>query len=166
MRCNYVLLLVVYISNDVTVPAAYNGVFGGRQSHGGITTDGLVPVSTTLDTLGVFTRSAANHKKFIEAWYGQETYSEYSAFPKKLYRITNSTTGGFPVTGSEAQDLYDDFVSKLSAFLDAPITDLDPSVAWSQSGPVTEELLVYTNMVCHILTLRCRNRKAMLMTKL
>lgn len=131
------------------VPAAYNGVFGGRQSHGGMSTDGVVPVSTTLDTLGVFTRSAAEHERFIRAWYGSETFDTYQAFPKNVYRITNFTTGGFPVPIAEAQEVYDSFIDKLAAFLDAPVTDLEPSVAWSQSGPVAEELLVYTNMVGH-----------------
>lgn len=122
-------------------------MYGGRQSHDGYTTDGLVPVSDTLDTLGVFTRSPASHKKFIQAWYGEETYKSYSSFPKNLYRIINATTGGFPVVATEAQELYDDFIAQLSGFLEAPVTDLEPSVAWAESGPVAEELLVYTNMV-------------------
>lgn len=132
------------------VPAAYNGVFAGRQSHGGLSTEGVVPVSTSLDTLGVFTRNAALHQKVLKAWYGPDTYDEYTTFPKQVYRITNFTTGGFPVVVTEAQQLYDTFIDKLVTFLEAKVQDLEPSIAWSETGPVDEPLLVYTNMVSHL----------------
>lgn len=133
------------------VPAAYNGIFAGRQSQGGITTDGLVPCSSTLDTLGVFTRSAETHQHFLQEWYGLDTYKSYSAFPKKVFKITNATTGGFPAAVTAAQDLYDAFIDKLVDFLQATVVEFEPSSEWLASGPVDQELLVYTNMVRSIL---------------
>ena len=104
-------------------------------------------MSTTLDTLGIFTRSAENHKRFVQAWYDENTYKTYSNFPNTIYRVMNSTLSGFPVTSNQSQELYDSFIVKLAAFLDATIIDFEPSVAWRESGPVAEELLTYTNMV-------------------
>lgn len=84
---------------------------------------------------------------FIKAWYGADTYDNFAAFPNQIFRVINSTTGGFPVVAIEAQQLYDSFIGKLSIFLDAQVHDLEPSIAWSETGPVNEPLLVYTNMV-------------------
>lgn len=89
-----------------------------------------------------------DHKSFVQAWYGLDTYGRYTKFPTKVYRVINSTMGGFPVTVEDAQTQYDAFIEKLSAFLNATVTDLEPSVEWKKSGPVSDqELLVYTNMV-------------------
>lgn len=76
-----------------------------------------------------------------------ETYKTYPSFPKKVYKVINSTTGGFPVTSSPVQELYDAFFDKLVDFLQATVTELEPSSSWLESGPVDQELLVYTNMV-------------------
>jgi len=98
----------------------------------------------------VFTRSAADHEAFLHTWYGKNTYTSYPDFPRKIYRITNSTIGGFPVTVTAAQAVYNAFIEKLAGFLAANVTDLDPTALWRAQSPVPEqELLVYTNMVSH-----------------
>ncbi|TPX16498.1 uncharacterized protein E0L32_003792 [Thyridium curvatum] len=134
-------------SGSMRFPAAYNGVFGARQSHGGLTTDGIVPVSTSLDTLGLFARSAADHKALVQAWYGKGTYKSYASLPKKVFRTTSTSIGGFPVDVKASQVLYDSFVDKLAGFLGATVVDIDPSAEWRRTGPVKDqELLAYTNM--------------------
>ena len=45
---------------SVRIPACFNGVFGHKTSIGLLPTDGVFPLSPTLDTLGPLTRSAAD----------------------------------------------------------------------------------------------------------
>jgi aspartyl-tRNA(Asn)/glutamyl-tRNA(Gln) amidotransferase subunit A len=45
---------------SVRVPAAYCGVFGFKPSNGSVSTEGVVPLSPTLDSVGVLARSATD----------------------------------------------------------------------------------------------------------
>ena len=45
---------------SVRIPAAFNGLVGLKTTDGAIPTDGAVPLSTTLDTLGPIARDAAD----------------------------------------------------------------------------------------------------------
>ena len=45
---------------SVRIPACFNGIFGHKTSIGLLPTDGVFPLSPTLDTLGPLTRSAAD----------------------------------------------------------------------------------------------------------
>ncbi len=45
---------------SVRVPASYCGVYGYKPSNGAISTEGVVPLSFTLDTVGPLARSAAD----------------------------------------------------------------------------------------------------------
>jgi aspartyl-tRNA(Asn)/glutamyl-tRNA(Gln) amidotransferase subunit A len=57
-------LVPVAIGSDtggsVRIPAAFNGIIGLKTSTGRYPTDGVFPLSTTLDTVGVFTRTVAD----------------------------------------------------------------------------------------------------------
>jgi len=57
-------LAVAAVGSDtggsVRIPAAFNGLVGLKTTDGAIPTDGAVPLSTTLDTLGPITRDAAD----------------------------------------------------------------------------------------------------------
>ena len=57
-------LAVAAVGSDtggsVRIPAAYNGLVGLKTTDGAIPTEGAVPLSTTLDTLGPIARDAAD----------------------------------------------------------------------------------------------------------
>lgn len=42
---------------SIRIPAAYNGVYGLKPTHGAISTDGLVPLADDLDAIGPLARS-------------------------------------------------------------------------------------------------------------
>ncbi|WP_346960376.1 amidase family protein [uncultured Arthrobacter sp.] len=43
---------------SIRVPAAYQGLYGIRTSHGAVSTDGLLPLAASFDTVGWMTRDA------------------------------------------------------------------------------------------------------------
>ncbi|CAJ2510721.1 Uu.00g063460.m01.CDS01 [Anthostomella pinea] len=90
--------------------------------------------------LGGSTRSAAPHAKFLQHWTGENTYTTYTHFPKKVYRAANSSTGGFSVTIGAAQAGYHTFSGKLATSLKTTDTDLEPSrtIAWSEQVELLE----------------------------
>ena len=45
-------------SGSVRVPASYCGLFGIRTTHGAISTEGVVPLAPSFDTVGWFAREA------------------------------------------------------------------------------------------------------------
>lgn len=55
---------------SVRIPAAYCGVAGLKPSRGLIPTDGVTPLSTTLDHVGPLTRSARDLPAFVSALSG------------------------------------------------------------------------------------------------
>lgn len=52
---------------SVRLPAAYCGVYGFKPSNAAVSTEGVVPLSPTLDSVGVLTRSAASMVIMAEA---------------------------------------------------------------------------------------------------
>lgn len=54
------LALGTQTAGSILRPAAFTGVVGLKFSHGVVPVDGLVPVSTTLDSVGLFGRSATD----------------------------------------------------------------------------------------------------------
>ncbi|NPC95826.1 amidase [Nocardioides sp. zg-DK7169] len=52
---------------SIRVPAAYQGLFGIRTTHGVVPVDGLVPLAPSFDTVGWLTRSAALLERVGEA---------------------------------------------------------------------------------------------------
>ncbi|MBU3932177.1 MAG: amidase family protein [Pseudomonadota bacterium] len=43
-------------------PAAYNGIVGFKATYGGVSSEGVIPNSRSLDHVGVHTRSIAGHE--------------------------------------------------------------------------------------------------------
>lgn len=59
-------------------PAGVNGVFGNRPSHGAVVLDDVMPLSTELDTAGIFARDAKSWKTAGDWWYQNFTQVSFS----------------------------------------------------------------------------------------
>jgi amidase len=74
---------------SVIRPAAYCGVVGYKPSFGAISRTGILPFSTTLDTVGVFARSVADAAWFGTCLMGPDARDEATLTkgPEKILRV-------------------------------------------------------------------------------
>jgi Asp-tRNA(Asn)/Glu-tRNA(Gln) amidotransferase A subunit family amidase len=74
---------------SVIRPAAYCGVVGYKPSYGAISRTGILPFSTTLDTVGVFARSVADAAWFGTCLMGTDPRDEATLTkgPEKILRV-------------------------------------------------------------------------------
>jgi Asp-tRNA(Asn)/Glu-tRNA(Gln) amidotransferase A subunit family amidase len=63
---------------SVLRPAAYNGIVGFKPQHGRISTYGVVPLSPTLDHVGILARSVADTALIFQTIAGQDPMDHYS----------------------------------------------------------------------------------------
>lgn len=59
-------------------PAAYNGVVGFKPQHGRISTYGMVPLSRTMDHVGILTRTVVDAALVFQAVAGHDCRDPYS----------------------------------------------------------------------------------------
>jgi Asp-tRNA(Asn)/Glu-tRNA(Gln) amidotransferase A subunit family amidase len=104
---------------SVLRPASYCGICGFKPSFGLIPYDGALPFAPSLDTVGFFTRTAADMKDLWTAAFN-------GRFAADLARIVR-----LRVTAEEPmQRAIDDAVSRLRA-AGVQVDELDPPAAWS-----------------------------------
>ena len=60
-------------------PAAYNGIVGLKPSYGRISRHGVVPLSWSLDTVGILVRSAADAAVMLQAMAGHDPRDDGSS---------------------------------------------------------------------------------------
>jgi amidase len=91
---------------SVRLPASYCGVYGIRTSHGLVSTDGVVKLAPSFDTVGWFARDAGLLRRIAEP-----LLPHASAFaPRRLLIITDA----FATAGSAIRDALAQAVSTIS----------------------------------------------------
>jgi aspartyl-tRNA(Asn)/glutamyl-tRNA(Gln) amidotransferase subunit A len=80
---------------SVRIPAALNGITGLKTSGGLVSTEGAFPLSTTLDTIGPMTRSAADAVLLAAAMLGTDTAAR--AFAELAAREPEASLAGVRV---------------------------------------------------------------------
>ncbi|KAJ6528404.1 amidase signature domain-containing protein [Mycena capillaripes] len=115
-------------------PAAVQGLFGNRPSHGLVSLDHVMPLSTTLDTPGFLIRDPVLWDIANSVLYGDNYTSLAYVTPK--YPTTIYTVG-FPTNASSslAAPILNDFVDALASFVGGTVTALTLEDAWASSGP-------------------------------
>ncbi|KAM0516399.1 hypothetical protein ACHAPE_005548 [Trichoderma viride] len=96
---------------SIRSPSAAQGIFGMRPTLGAANTTGVVLYSSNWDTVGGFTRTAAEFKSLAQALYGSaETEGKK---PNKLICLTDY----WPVNHEESQRVMESFVKRVETFL-------------------------------------------------
>jgi len=123
-------------AGSVLRPAAFCGVVGYKPSFGTIEMTGTQPFASSLDTLGVFTRSASDAGFFAAALSGWNTLAEAASSPPTKVRLitapawqraTEEARANLAVVADSIREagvpvddtpLQDDLVEELSAILE------------------------------------------------
>ncbi|TGO23795.1 hypothetical protein BPAE_0121g00110 [Botrytis paeoniae] len=93
-------------------PAADNGLFGIRPTHGRISCEGLVPVSSHLDTPGIFSRDISDFSAATKLWLGASDNSDptpSSVMPTKLTILSERYENLAPEMKKAMEDFIQDF---------------------------------------------------------
>ncbi|KAM3154017.1 hypothetical protein ABEW05_005569 [Botrytis cinerea] len=93
-------------------PAADNGLFGIRPTHGRISCEGLVPVSSYLDTPGIFSRDISDFSASTKLWLGASDDSDpktSSVMPTKLTILSERYENLAPEMKKVMEDFIQDF---------------------------------------------------------
>ncbi|KAH8811234.1 amidase family protein [Xylogone sp. PMI_703] len=111
-------------------PAAVAGIFGQRPSQGMMILDGVMPISYTTDTPGVFSRDPYKWVKFSRNWYTPTLYQDESI--TKLPRLEAPSLNGLPrrilypgdylpLNNSAAEVVLENFVTNVSTLFNMTV---------------------------------------------
>ncbi|KAJ8131263.1 hypothetical protein O1611_g2366 [Lasiodiplodia mahajangana] len=133
-------------------PAASQGIFGIRPTHGISDLAGVLPVSPYLDTAGFFARSIKAFRQFGHSWYGNGMNSSQN-YTRLLYASKE-----FDQYPDDARTLMDSFVSDMVNVVGQAKTPLDIAALWTEkealaAGKTLEEYLSTT--LAHIQLFDC-----------
>ncbi len=107
-------------AGSIIRPAAFCGVFGLKPSFGLLSLSGVVPVSPSLDTLGIFTRALEDFPVLLAA-LGAPVRVELRSAPP---RVGVCRTDAWPQATPAAQALVEDVAEALE-LVDAPRRDVE-----------------------------------------
>ncbi|OJI98854.1 hypothetical protein ASPVEDRAFT_162398 [Aspergillus versicolor CBS 583.65] len=113
-------------------PAAVQGVFGNRPTYGLIPLDDVMPLSPTLDTVGLLARDPYIWDVANAALYGNN-YTSYSekdiVYPRSLYTLD------FPSANTSEGRILWEFAANMARILGTSMKPLDLDKEWTRSGP-------------------------------
>ncbi|MBI1257909.1 MAG: amidase [Chloroflexi bacterium] len=98
---------------SVIRPAAYCGVVGFKPSYGRISTDGVIPISSALDHVGMFTQDVAGMELAASVLF--RTWNASLASATGLPRLGIPVGAYLTQAGAEARAHFDSHVSLLEA---------------------------------------------------
>lgn len=113
-------------------PAQVNGVYGNRPTHGLVQLTGAMPLAPQLDSAGILTKDPLLLSVAAQALYAGNMTVTHS-YPREIKAL------GFP--GPAATDLssgekqLNEFLSRVSAFLDATVAPFDIYAEWNATRP-------------------------------
>ncbi|KJZ74453.1 hypothetical protein HIM_06049 [Hirsutella minnesotensis 3608] len=133
---------------SIRAPASVNGVFGNRPTRGLVSLDHAMPLSPKLDTAGFLVRDPEIWDVANTVMYkGKYTsfHDKKPRYPRKLYTLS------FKDDDDKRTKVLENFATRLAAFLDTEISQLDLDKEWNSTGPGGDlsELLefVYNSLI-------------------
>jgi Asp-tRNA(Asn)/Glu-tRNA(Gln) amidotransferase A subunit family amidase len=124
---------------SVRLPAMANGLFGMRVTNASLPLDGILPISPIFDTPGVLARSAKLLQAVHKKWYPAKAYSSYPnrlVLPEEFWPTVNQTS----------MLLYNSFISKVAAFLDAQVITINTNASFNAYSNTSAGLSSYIGL--------------------
>ncbi|KAI8946022.1 putative glutamyl-tRNA amidotransferase subunit A [Xylaria longipes] len=117
---------------SIRSPAAAQAIFGMRPSLGATSTTGLVPYSSTWDTIGGFARTAEEYKILAQALYGStNTHDRVYKKPTKLIYPTDY----WQVDDEASRQVFETFITRVEKFLGVKRTRISLADTWKETRP-------------------------------
>lgn len=114
-------------AGSVRIPAAFNGLFGLRMTKGGVSSEGIVPLSPTQDIPGPLVRSSADLRLASEILRGQFFAAEGESLRVGLW-----------------QEGFADDEAEINQAVQAAVSGLGPQIV---SWPQLENLAAEANII-------------------
>ena len=111
-------------------PAAYTGVTALSATRGAFDGSGLVPVSPTLDTIGVFARTVADVASVAETIAGDETRARWAGAGVGALRLGVLERWSYALAAPPVRERVELALGAL-AEAGASVVTVDPDVDWS-----------------------------------
>lgn len=131
---------------SVRVPASYCGITGFKPTAGRISTDGVVTLSHTLDSVGVFAHSAADARLVFDALVPAQPGEWREDFDAPRFDIRGMTLGRLPDAfmpdvQAGVRAAYEDAVALFES-LGASIVTVTPPASLAQFKAVTGDIMM------------------------
>jgi amidase len=104
---------------SVRVPASNCGIWGWRPSHGLISVAGVMPFAPTLDTIGVFTRSAELLQQVAAVLLATEGTATTEKSANSIYLVREA----FKLADPEVRNSFEEPISRLHEILDMQVLE-------------------------------------------
>ncbi|KAJ9145344.1 Amidase signature domain protein [Pleurostoma richardsiae] len=125
-------------------PGAVSGTYANRPSQGMMTLEGVMPLSQSMDTAGVFARDIKEWVHFAKNWYIPELHQDPSnnglapldtpdtyAFPKRVLYLTDY----LPMANPAAEAVLQAFLANMSSVFDITTEEVSFASLVNTSSP-------------------------------
>lgn len=124
-------------AGSVRTPSSYCGLFGIRFSHGLLTTQGIVPLSTSLDAPGVIAKDPLALKEVCDVLLGFKPAE--SRRPKKLVVLSDA----FDLMLNNSQQMLEHRIGEISGMFDEVVEDSLDAELWATLPTIFRDIQAY-----------------------
>ena len=113
-------------------PAAIEGLFTMRPSHGSTSVEGIIPWGSAFDTFRVYARAVDSFASLSKSLYGAPGVQSSGRLPGRIIYPLDY----WPVQHAESQASFQSFISKLEAYIGVKCTAIRLTDLWENTNPV------------------------------
>ncbi|KAJ4157002.1 hypothetical protein NW754_008644 [Fusarium falciforme] len=124
-------------TGSIRGPSMANGLFGLRVTNASLPLDGILPVSSKMDTPGLIARDAKLLRTAYENWF--KAKSNYKSFPKRIVLPEESWSS----SNMTSMPVFDKFIKDLSTLLGAKVERVDTNKSFIQHTGNKEGISAY-----------------------
>lgn len=113
-------------------PAAIEGLFSLRPSHGMTSVEGIIPWGAEFDTFGGLARDAAILETISQLLYNSHSSDVPAHKPRKIFYPSDF----WPVAQDDQQTLFDNFIARLEAYTGSKCVPINLDDNWKENNPI------------------------------